>query len=212
MVIVDYSKKHHREIINSCVHALRHGRIVAYPTDTSYGLAVDATNISAIKKLYKVKGRNFNKPVHIIPPNIGSAKKIVGWGRMAEKLAKRFWPGPLTFVLRLKAKGLGYRMLSAESGWLGIRMPKNQIALDLAKYLGEPITATSANRSGKPDSYSAADILSQFKKIKFKPDVIINAGKLRERKPSTVIRIDKNQIILLRKGPVSVKEHLWQRT
>ena len=69
MVILDYKKTHHQQIINSCVHALRLGKVVAYPTDTSYGLAVDATNIKAIKKLYKIKGRDFKKPVHVVVPS-----------------------------------------------------------------------------------------------------------------------------------------------
>lgn len=212
MLIFDYKKKHHREIIAACVHALKQGKVIAYPTDTSYGLAVDATNIAAIKKLYKIKERGFNKPVHVVVPSKIYAKKIVAWNSMAEKLAKKYWPGPLTLVLGLRAKGMGYVMLSAKSGFMGLRMPKNKIALDLVKFLNEPITTTSANPSahlsGGYDSYSAADVIKQFQKQKYKPDIILNAGKLPKRKPSTVIKIDKNQIILLRKGPVTVKEHL----
>src|SRR5262245_48341256 len=99
MIIFDYQKQHHRQIIAAAVHALRQGKVVAYPTDTSYGLAVDASSALAIKKLYKVKGRNFNKPVHIIPPNIAYAKKLVKWNKQATRLAKRFFPGPLTLIL-----------------------------------------------------------------------------------------------------------------
>jgi len=183
--------------------ALKSGKVIAYPTDTSYGLAVDATNVAAIKKLYKVKGRNFNKPVHIIPPTIAAAKKIVQWDKAAEKLAKKFFPGALTLVLGLRVKGLGFSLLSAKSGWLGIRMPKNDIALDLAKEFKKPITTTSANVSGQADCYSAADVLKQFSKQKFKPDIIINAGKLVKRKPSTVVKIHNNQIQILRVGPIS---------
>jgi L-threonylcarbamoyladenylate synthase len=206
MIILNYENKHRTKIIHACVAALKVGKVVAYPTDTSYGLGVDASNLKAIKKLYKIKGRNFNKPVHVVVPSVAYARKIVDWNISASQLARKFWPGALTLVLGLKAKGVGYRMLSARSGFIGLRMPKNQIALDLAKYLNSPITATSSNVSGKPDCYSADEIISQFQKQKFKPDIIINAGKLPERKPSTVVKIVDGKIETLRKGPVTVKD------
>jgi L-threonylcarbamoyladenylate synthase len=203
MLIIDYKKKHHTKIIHACVAALSAGKIIAYPTDTSYGLAVDATNIKAIKKLYKVKGRDFNKPVHIIPPSIAYAKKITRWNKQAEKLAKFFFPGAITLVLPLSTNNLVLRTLSAKSGWLGIRMPKNQIDLDLAKYLSKPITTTSANVSGQKDCYSSADIIGQFKNKKYQPDIIINAGKLAKCKPSTVVKITGQKFEILRHGPIT---------
>lgn len=203
MIVLDYQKKYHKKFIHACVLALQSGKVLAYPTDTSYGLAVDATNIRAIKKLYKIKGRNFNKPVHIIPPSRSYAKNIVRWDKQAEKLAKKFFPGAITLVLPLSTKNLALSTLSAKSGWLGIRMPKNQIALDLASALARPVTTTSANRSGKPDCYSAPDIIGQFRRQKFKPDIIIDAGKLAKHKPSTVVKIYNRQIEILRAGPIA---------
>lgn len=203
MIFLDYNKKNHNQIINVCVKALKQGKVVAYPTDTSYGLAVDATNVKAIKKLYKVKGRDFKKPIHIIPPSLAYAKRIVKWNKTASKLAKKFWPGPLTLVLGLKASAYekkGFKLLSVNNGWLGLRMPKNKIALDLAKYLKRPITTTSANISDKPDCYSTNDIISQFKNNKFKPDIIINFGKLAKRKPSTIVKINPSQPALMQRG------------
>jgi len=209
MIALDYNPKFHKKFIHACAVALKSGKTVAYPTDTSYGLAVDATNINSVKKLYKVKGRNFNKPVHVIPPSIGYSKNIVRWDKLANRLAKKFFPGPLTLVLGIKYKVLSrgtLDLLSAKSGWLGIRMPKNNIALDLAKQLGRPITTTSANVSGGPDCYSSADVLKQFKNQKFQPDVVINFGKLPKRKPSTVVKIQKGQIEILRQGPITSKQ------
>jgi L-threonylcarbamoyladenylate synthase len=105
MTILDYNKKSHKQIIDACVKALKAGRTVAYPTDTSYGLGVDATNIKAIKKLYQVKGRSFNKAVSVVVPSVAYAKKIVKWGAATSHLAKKFWPGALTLVLGIKYKG-----------------------------------------------------------------------------------------------------------
>lgn len=104
----------------------------------------------------------------------------------------------------LKTKNEGLRILSAGTGTIGLRMPNNKIALDLAKYLKRPITATSANLSGKLDCYSAKEIIKQFKSQKYKPDIIINAGQLPKRKPSTMVKVDSNgKVQVLRQGPVS---------
>jgi tRNA A37 threonylcarbamoyladenosine synthetase subunit TsaC/SUA5/YrdC len=111
----------------------------------------------------------------------------------------------------LKAKNAGLKKLSAGTGFLGIRHPKNKIALDLAKTLGRPITTTSANPpsgQGGDDSYSVGDIVKQFTNKKYKPDVVINAGKLPKRKPSTVVKIAHNQAKILRIGPISEKRIL----
>lgn len=236
MIILDYKKSYHKQIIAACARALRAGKIVAYPTDTSYGLAADSGNLKAIRKLYRLKGRNFNKPVHVVVPSVAYAKKITAWDRAAERLARKFWPGALTLVVRImnprtkpparrsvrgrqesrKAitpsgsplyKGerlaLGLKKLSASTGFLGLRMPKNQIALDLAKVLRRPITATSANQSGQADCYDIGPILKQFSKARHKPDIIINAGRLPKKKPSTVVKISGGSLGILRLGPVS---------
>jgi L-threonylcarbamoyladenylate synthase len=85
-------------------------------------------------------------------------------------------------------------------------MPNNKIALDLAKFLKRPITATSANVSGKNDCYSAHEIISQFQNQKNKPDIIINAGTLPKRKPSTIVKIQNHNVEILREGPISKKQ------
>lgn len=207
MIILDYNKKNHKQIIHACVLALNQGKVVAYPTDTCYGLAVDTENIKAIKKLYQVKGRSFKKPVSIIPPSLVYTKKIVIWNKTAEKLAKKFFPGALTLVLGLRAKGQGLRILSAGTGELGVRMPNNEVALDLAKYLRKPITTTSANLAGLPECYSLSDLQKQFGKKKDRPDIIINAGKLKHQHSSTLIKINQDQSIqILRSGPISEKQ------
>jgi len=209
MIIIDYKKKYHQKIITACVAALKAGKLVAYPTDTSYGLAADAGNFRAIKNLYRLKGRNFDKPIHVVVPSVAYAKKIVQWNSTATKLTKKFWPGPLTLAIGMRVKGSGYKLLTANNWWLGVRMPKNKIALDLAKNLGRPITTTSANISGKKDCYSGKDVVDQFRNKKLKPDIIINAGKLPKRKPSTVVRIDPGKgYFIYRQGPITEKQIL----
>ncbi len=208
MVIIDYKKKFHKQIIQSCVLALKQGKVLAYPTDTSYGLAVDASSISAIKKLYQIKGRGFNKPVHIVVPSILYAKKIAVWNKSAEKLMKKFWPGALTLILECGIQNAEFKILTAKTGSIGLRMPKNLIALGLSRQLKAPITATSANVSGQTDCYSADDIIAQFKGQNYKPDIIINAGRLPKNKPSTLVRAFDDVVKILREGPVSEKQIL----
>lgn len=196
MIILDYDARKHRQIIHACVLALKDGKTVVYPTDTSYGLACDMTNQRAIKRLYRLKGRDFNKLMHEVVPSVAYAKKVGIFNGIAHRLSRKFWPGPLTIVV---PKRTG-------KATIGLRYPKNRIALDLAKRLGRPISATSANRSGQKDSYSLSDILDNFSQAKIKPDIIINAGKLPRKRPSTLVRLRDGQVEILRKGPVSKKQ------
>jgi len=205
MLIIKYNQKKHKEIVRGLVHALKQGKTVVYPTDTSYGLACDATNVRALAKIYAVKERGFNHPIHIIIPSTGYAKRIAVWEPIEVRLAEKFWPGALTLVVPLKIKRIFLKKLSGGTGTIGLRMPDQKIALDLVKGLGAPITATSANPSGPVghDSYSATDVAHQFAGRKYRPDIILDAGRLSRRKPSTVVRAADGIVKILRAGPVS---------
>lgn len=219
MIIIKYQKKNHKAIIHAAVLALKLGKTVAYPTDTSYGLAVDVTNPAALKKFYKIKQRSVKKPVHIVVASIAQAKKYGQWNRVVQKLTNKFWPGPLSLVLPMK-RGLRkkeqrfLKLFAAGTGTVGLRLPANPIALALVKQLKAPITATSANSprdlAGGFDSYTAEDIIKQFSKLKYKPDIIIDAGRLPKRKPSTLLKIEHKVTgqgyEVLRKGPITEKQ------
>jgi L-threonylcarbamoyladenylate synthase len=164
VIILGYNIKDHAAIMRVCIKALRQGRTVVYPTDTSYGLACDVTDTAALNKLYKVKQRPKLQPTHIIPPSLTVARQLGQWNAAADRLAGVFWPGPLTLVLPLKSRAKYLQNLTGAMGAIGLRMPDNRIALDLAKGLGRPISAASANPSGSRaqgyDSYSADDVIS----------------------------------------------------
>ncbi len=185
--------------LTEAIKILKAGGIVAYPTDTAYGLAVDATNASAVKKLYALKGRKFQNPIHVIPPTRAWITKLVKVSAPAKKLIESLMPGPLTLVLPLKAAGPSWKLLSAGTKTLGIRRPKHKLALDLAYFLGKPITTTSANLSGQLNTYSPADIKKQFKNKLF----ILDGGKLKNTKPSTVVLLTGGHVKILRPGPIS---------
>lgn len=203
--------------IDKAVKILKQGGIVVYPTDTAYGLAVDATNVEAVRKLYKLKGRKFNKPIHVIVPSSTWLNKIVKLDKSSMKLMNAFFPGPLTVVLPLKAKSESWKLLSAGTGTLGIRLPDNKLAIGLVKKFGKPITTTSANLSGKKACYSIEEVKKQFRnniaassgaprrssQCTGEPDFYLDGGKLKRVKPSTIVAISNNHVKIIRQGPIS---------
>lgn len=206
MRILKLEKNNQKELLKEALLVLQKGGTVVYPTDTSYGLGCDASNPKAIKKVYALKDRALKKkPVHVLAPSIKWAKGVVTWNKTAEKLAKKFLPGPLSIALPLKISSQPLKLISPD-GYLGLRLPANDFAIQLVKLLKSPITATSANpaaSSGGFDPYSAEDVIKQFEKRKQQPDLIIDAGKLKRNKPSTFVLIEDESIKILRNGPIS---------
>ena len=140
--------------IDEAVAILKSGGVIAFPTETFYGLGADARNESAIKKIFGIKGRDFKNPILVV---IGDGRHLDTFAAeipaAARKLMDRFWPGPLTLVF--KAASSVSPMLTAGSGKIGIRLTSHPIAMELSKRLGGPLTATSANLSGAPECSSA---------------------------------------------------------
>jgi L-threonylcarbamoyladenylate synthase len=192
--------------IQEAIKVLKHGGVVVYPTDTAYGLAVDATNAEAVKKLFQLKGRNFKNPIHVVPPTRDSIGLFGKNSRLEKKIINELMPGPITLVVPLKAKSKSWQLLSAGTKTIGIRRPKNKIALDLAMLLGKPITTTSANVSGQSNTYSIVEVKKQFSKSILKPDFYLDGGKLKKTQPSTVVLLDKNNVKILREGPISERK------
>lgn len=191
------------EQITEAVKILKAGGAVVYPTDTAYGLAVDATNMEAVKNLYRLKGRNFKKPVSVIFPTVTWLKKIAVLNVASLKLMNSFLPGALTLVLPMKIKGESWNILSAGKSEIGVRYPDSQIALELVHAFGKPITTTSANISGEPTGYSVLGIKKQFFASKNKPNFYIDSGKLKSGKLSTVVLCHGSEAKILRQGAIS---------
>ena len=164
------------QYIKLALKYLQAGKAVVYPTDTAYGLGVDATNVKAVKNLFKIKERK-NQPTHIVVADLKMAKQIAEFNPAAEKLFKKFLPGPLTLILELRIKNReSWKLLSAGTGTIGIRMPDHKVALDLVRKLGKPITTPSANPAGGPAPYSAIDSFRQFSGKKYQPDLYLDVS------------------------------------
>ncbi|MBI2545401.1 MAG: threonylcarbamoyl-AMP synthase [Candidatus Aenigmarchaeota archaeon] len=188
------------KLLKLASHILKNDGLVVYPTDTLYGLGANALSKEAIKKVYKVKGRDFKNPLSISFYSIDHAKKYVHFNSTAMKLAKKFLPGPLTIVLPMKFNFPS--QLTHGSGKVGIRIPDNKIILDLIKIAGFPITSTSANISGAIECSTAEQAANQIGK---KVGLILDGGRCKIKKPSTVVEILDEKIIVLREGAIKTK-------
>jgi len=200
MIIEKVNKKSIKEAIDILVH----GGIVVFPTETSYGIGCDATNKKVIEKIFKIKQRSKLKNL----PVICGTKKMVGdffqVSKKEQELAKKYWPGPLSIVLSLRglADLVGIRGNPMDN--VPVRVSSNKVAQLLSKGLKKPITATSANISGEEPFYNAQDIFNSFKNKKYKPDLILDAGKIFKKKPSTIVELIDDKIFVIRQGDLNI--------
>jgi len=189
-------------LIERAAEILREGRVMAFPTETFYGLGADAKNETAVKKIFRIKGREFNNPIPII---IGTREELGGLveeiPEAAQRLISVFWPGPLTLVFRA-SKAVSPR-LTANTGLIGIRISSHPIARMLAQALGAPLTATSAHLSGETECTTARQVVHSIGPF---IDGIIDGDKTPGHKGSTVINIAVSPPQILRIGVISENE------
>ena len=185
------------------VETLRAGGLVIFPTETVYGAGVDATNPQAVDKLLKFKSRREGKPLSIAVTDLAMAEQYVEVNESAKQLYARFLPGPMTVVStgrHLVAPGV-----ESEYGSLGVRIPDYPLVLDMVRALGKPITATSANGSGQKRPYTIADVESGLSGAQLAlVDLILDAGTLPTRPPSTVVDTTLSAPVVFRQGDIAV--------
>ncbi|HPQ61033.1 MAG TPA: L-threonylcarbamoyladenylate synthase [Syntrophales bacterium] len=190
--------------LDRAVMLLREGRVLAFPTETFYGLACDGKNEKAVARLFEIKGRRFDKPVPVIIGDRGGLEGLVAEiSREAEKLMEAFWPGPLTLVLKALPTVSG--RLTAGSGKIGVRLSSHPLALRLARGLGGPVTATSANRAGEKECSSAVEVLSA---LGDRIDGLVDGGRTPGGKGSTLVDVTVNPPAILRDGVISA-DRIW---
>ena len=149
------------ELIDRVVKSIDAGQVVALPTDTFYGLAVDPVNLHAVDRIYDIKTRARHKPLSLLIADVSQAYALArNCDTAFDRLAERFWPGPLTIIVRAGSK-LPLRV-TANTGNVALRVPEAPIARAIVEKLGLPITATSANLSGFPECTSAMSVLQQL--------------------------------------------------
>ena len=180
------------------VSLLRNGGVIAFPTDTAYGLGADPFNESAVGRIFQLKGRPETKPILLLVDSLDMAEQIIQPGDLFQIVASTFWPGPLT-VITQAATSLPTNV-TAGSGTIALRWPTAPFATTVIHRLGGPITATSANRSGMPSSISADEVREQFGDSL---DALIDGGQLPSRGGSTLLDLTVDPPVVIRDGPVS---------
>jgi L-threonylcarbamoyladenylate synthase len=185
------------EELTPALDALRAGCVVAYPTDTLYGLAVDPRRREAVDALFRIKGRPAGWALPLIAADLAQVTAVSRLSSSGERLAARFWPGPLTLVMRAIATLA--RGVAAEDGTVAVRVPAHDVARALAAGFGFPLTATSANRSGELPAENAADIRAS---LGDDISVLVDAGRVRGGAPSTIVDVTTDAPRLVREGVV----------
>ncbi|MGC8867205.1 MAG: L-threonylcarbamoyladenylate synthase [Elusimicrobiales bacterium] len=188
----------HQNIIK-CADIIRNGGIVAFPTETVYGLGASALNIKAVKKIFRMKKRPFYDPLIVHISSMNQLYNIAHCNKKTKELLKKLWPGPLTVVL--KKKDIIPDIVTAGLDSVAVRFPSNPIALKLLKYSKLPIAAPSANKFSRLSPTKAEHVLKYFKDIN-----IIDGGKTVYGIESTVIKIEDDTIYILRHGAVSIED------
>jgi L-threonylcarbamoyladenylate synthase len=201
MTIIKLTAKNKQKVIDQAVAELLAGKIIVYPTETYYGLGCSALNIKAVKKIYKIKGREKNKALPFLLADIGMARKYLKLNPSALKFAKRHWPGPLSLVLPTTV--FGRRVLGIADA--GARISSNKFATELVRALGQPLVSTSANPSEQPSASSATEVVRYFRHRRYKPDLVIDAGRLPESKGSTFVSLTGVTPKILRQGDAKFK-------
>lgn len=189
------------EYIVSC---LRAGKVVGMPTDTFYGLAVDPVNLHAVEQIYAIKGRQQHKPLSLLVATVAQAYELArDLEASFDRLAERFWPGPLTLIVRAGTR-LPLRS-TANTGNVAIRVPDAAIPRAVVEAFGLPITATAANLQGAPECTYAACVRDQ---IGDRIPLIVDGGPTGGSLPTTIVDLSggENHWEILREGAIPTHE------
>ena len=184
-----------------CRDIIRSGGVIAYPTDTFYGLGADPSNRGAVRRIFDIKGRAAGQPILLL---LSDRADVSHWAAevplSAERLMQRFWPGPLTLVFRAALHVLPE--LTGGTGTVGLRVPGRELTRDLLRVLGTALTGTSANRSGGFSPRTADAVLRE---LGGSIDLVLDGGPSMEGLPSTVVDVSAEPIRVIRKGVIDIE-------
>jgi L-threonylcarbamoyladenylate synthase len=181
---------------------LRQGSIIAFPTDTFYGLGADCFSGPALQRIYQIKKRQPLKPMPVLISDINQVSILAAEiPPVFDRLADALWPGPLTLILKA-ARGLP-SILTGQKQTIGIRLPAVSWLRELVRQTGSPVVATSANISGETEIDSAEDVVRQFQR---KVDLIVDGGRTPGGRPSTVVDVSLDKPVIVRAGAIPEAE------
>ncbi len=198
--IIKIDPDHPEAAFARCKDVIKAGGVIAYPTDTFYGLGADPDNAAAVRRLFAIKGRQADRPILLLIKDVAQVQQ---WAAEispeAEELMRKHWPGPLTLVFKAKERVLPE--VTARTGTIGLRVPGNAVTRQLLAFLGTALTGTSANVSGGPSPKTAEDAGEAAGSA---VDLIIDGGMTAGGKPSTVVDVSAGKVIVLREGAISL--------
>lgn len=189
------------EQIAACAAVIKNGGVACFPTRNLYGMGADPYSQTAVEKIFELKGRDARKPLLVLIPDLSWVERLAEPTPLARRFMERFWPGPLTIVMKAKEN----LPALAGSGKIGLRMDTHPIANALVQAVGGPVTATSANPSGSP---AVGDLTLLDAAFKTRLDYVLDAGELPGGTGSTVIDAgnDDFSIEILRIGEIPIHE------
>jgi protein-tyrosine phosphatase len=199
-----------RDVVHRAVQALAEGKLVAFPTETVYGLSASALNESAVQRLLEVKGRSKQQPLALAIKSADEALDYVpDLSPLCRRMARRCWPGPVTLVVQDQHPESLLLQLPAEvqqavvpNGTVGLRVPAHQLILDVLRLMPGPLVLTSANVSGEPDAITGDDVVRSLQRG---VDLVLNDGRCQFGQPSSVVQVDAQGLHVLRAGVVSAE-------
>ncbi len=193
-----------KQDIKKVIEDLKQGKVIAIKTDTVYGLICDANNIDACDKIYRIKKREKRKPLAIFVKNIDELKKFVVESELSKELVnliEKYWPGPLTIILKKKKDVLEHITEGTDS--IGIRIPNDRFLLEILNNIDFPLAQTSCNISGESEYKNVTEIEN---KLGLKVDLIVDGGEINDSKASTIIMVIDNKIEVIREGTIKINE------
>jgi tRNA threonylcarbamoyl adenosine modification protein (Sua5/YciO/YrdC/YwlC family) len=196
-----------RDVVHRAVQALAEGRLVAFPTETVYGLAASGLDAGAVDRLVEAKGRRVGQPFTLAIKSVDEARDYVpDMCPLAQRLARRCWPGPVTLVVDDSHPDSLVRQLPPRvqkvvslKQTVGLRVPGHEVVLDVLRMLAGPLVLTSANRSGQPDAVTGQEVLD---KLGGRFDLLLDDGPCRFGQPSSIVRVQGGKYRVLREGVV----------
>jgi L-threonylcarbamoyladenylate synthase len=188
------------EVLARCSDVLRNKGVIAYPTDTFYGLGANPADPEAVRKVFAIKGREMGQPILLL---IHDRSEVAAWASTvtlsAERLMDRFWPGPLTLVFPAAAHVIPE--LTGGSGTIGLRVPGNELTRQLLRHLGTALTGTSANRSGSRDPRTAVEVMRE---VGERVDLVLDGGIAAGDRPSTIVDVTVEPPQIIRQGIIDI--------
>ncbi len=195
-------------VFETAVENIIEGKLIAFPTNSVYGLGGDPLNLEVVNRIYDIKYRDRSKGLLLLVADTEEAEKIADFNKISYKLAEHFWPGQLTLVLKRKEPNIIPPEVTACKNTIGIRVPENEIVLTILRKLKSKgyfggIIGTSANYSGEPPSTSGDEVAKKF----LTPiDLIIDGGKTQTKIPTTILDCTSEELRLLRIGVIKEKD------